>query len=98
MESLRRVVTQSDNVAEVDLALNGLQRALSVEAGDDLNRIKMEAFGTSTILPGGTVSINQGASKLIEKLAQSLPETCLKMSEFTSCCSSISTSDFPCRP
>ena len=40
MESLRRVVTQSDNVAEVDLALNGLQRALSVEAGDDLNRIK----------------------------------------------------------
>ena len=89
MESLRRVVTQSDNVAEVDLALNGLQRALSVEAGDDLNRIKMEAFGTSTILPGGTVSINQGASKLIEKLAQSLPETCLKMSEFTSCYSSI---------
>lgn len=30
MESLRRVVPQSDNVAEVDLALNGLQRALSI--------------------------------------------------------------------
>lgn len=81
MESLRRVVPQSDNVAEVDLALNGLQRALSIEAGHDLNKIKMEAFGTSTVLPGGTVSITKGASKLIEKLAQSLPETCLKLSK-----------------
>ena len=67
-------------MAEVDLVLNGLQRALAVEAGHDLNRVELESFGASTLLPGGTVSIN-GTSKLIEKLAQNLPQNCLKLSK-----------------
>ena len=79
LESLRKA--QSDNVAEVDLVLNGLQRAMAVEAGHDLNRVKLEAFGGTTILPGGTVSITKGASKIIENLAQTLPATSLKLSK-----------------
>ena len=44
LDGLRK--TQSDQLAaEVELGLNGLQRALAIEAGHDLHRIKLESFG-----------------------------------------------------
>ena len=43
LDGLRK--TQSDQLAEIELGLNGLQRALAIEAGHDLHRIKLESFG-----------------------------------------------------
>lgn len=82
MEGLKKAGHDGDNIAEVDLALNGLQRALAIECGHDLSKVKLEAFGqtSNSKLPGGTVNISQGASKLIEHLAKSLPSNSIKLS------------------
>ena len=74
---------QSDHLAEVELGLNGLQRALAIEAGHDLHRVKLESFGTSTNskLPGGSVNIRKGASKLIERLKKQLDKESIKLSK-----------------
>lgn len=64
---------------EVELALNGLARALSIEAGDDLSKVRLEAFGTASRLPGGSVSLPQGAGELTGKLKQLLPPRAVKL-------------------
>lgn len=69
LEALRKA--QSEHLAEVDLALNGLQRALAIEAGHDLNKVKMESFA-HLMLPGGSANICKGAAKLIDKLARNV--------------------------
>ncbi len=69
-----------DIVAEVDLALNGLQRSLAIEAGDDLAKVRLEAFGiTNSTLPGGSVGITKGAKNLVENLAKTLPQGSIKL-------------------
>ena len=69
------------HILEVDLALSGLQRALAIEAGHDLNKVKTESFGLNinSRLPGGSVNISQGAGKLIENLAKYLPLYSVKL-------------------
>ena len=69
------------HILEVDLALSGLQRALAIEAGHDLNKVKTESFGLNinSRLPGGSVNISQGAEKLIENLAKYLPLYSVKL-------------------
>ena len=79
LDGLRK--TQSDQLAEVELGLNGLQRALAIEAGHDLHRIKLESFGQSTnsILPGGCVNIRKGAAKMVENLKNHLDKETIKL-------------------
>jgi hypothetical protein len=52
-----------------------------ISAGHDLNKVKLEAFGvTNSGLPGGSVNIQRGAAKLIERLADSINSpSCLKL-------------------
>ena len=83
LDGLRK--TQSDQLAEVELGLNGLQRALAIEAGHDLHRIKLESFGQSTnsILPGGCVNIRKGAAKMVENLKNHLDKETIKLGKLT---------------
>ena len=83
LDGLRK--TQSDQLAEIELGLNGLQRALAIEAGHDLHRIKLESFGQSTnsILPGGCVNIRKGAAKMVENLKNHLDKETIKLGKLT---------------
>ncbi len=86
LESLYKKSEQKnvDVVAEVDLALNGFARALAIEAGDDLGKVRLESFGlTNSSLPGGSVGIAKGAKSLVECLIKNLPSGCIKLGQYS---------------
>lgn len=70
-------------VSEVNLALSGLSRALSVELGDDLASVRLELVGAnagrSTTMPGGHVAVPGGVRGLVDRLAADLPDGCLRL-------------------
>ena len=49
MEGLRKAGRHHE-IAEVDLALNGLQRALAIEVGHDLSKVKLESFDFAEVM------------------------------------------------
>ena len=82
MESLRKTSEASTDPAlltEVELALAGLARVFSVEAGDDLARVRLQMVGARCKLPGGHVPVPKGMGKMTDRLAAELAPGSLRL-------------------
>ena len=84
LESLRKTPEASSDPAlltEVELALAGLARVFSVEAGDDLSKVRLQMIGARQTLPGGHVPVTDpsGLGRLTDRLASDLGEGSLRL-------------------
>ena len=82
MESLRKSPEATSDPAlltEVELALAGLARVFSVEAGDDLARVRLQMVGARCTLPGGHVPVSRGMGKMTDTLASELAPGSLRL-------------------
>ncbi len=56
LETIRKSADFSDLppnfLSDVEMAVSGLSRVLSVEAGDDIAKVRLEMFGSRVTLPG----------------------------------------------
>ena len=70
-------------LSDVDLALSGFSRVLSVECGEDLSKIRLEILGNNegrvSGLPGGNVIVPKGVSEITNILASRLPQGCVRL-------------------
>ena len=84
LESLRKTPEASSDPAlltEVELALAGLARVFSVEAGDDLSKVRLQMIGARQTLPGGHVPVTDpsGLGRLTDRLPSDLGEGSLRL-------------------
>ena len=65
--------SSSQILSDVDLALSGFSRVLSVECGEDLTKVRLEILGSNegrtSGLPGGNVIVPHGVGELTNRLS-----------------------------
>ena len=70
-------------LSDVDLALSGFSRVLSVECGEDLSKVRLEILGSNegraSGLPGGNVVVPYGIGELTNKLTSFLPKGSVRL-------------------
>merc|ERR1712223_530834 len=69
--------SSSQTLSDVDLALSGFSRVLSVECGEDLTKVRLEILGSNegrtSGLPGGNVIVPHGVGEITNRLSNLLP-------------------------
>ena len=75
--------SSSQILSDVDLALSGFSRVLSVECGEDLTKVRLEILGSNegktSGLPGGNVIVPHGVGEITNRLSYSLPNGSIRL-------------------
>ena len=76
-------ISSSLILSDVELALSGFSRVLSVECGEDLSRVRLEILGSNegrtSGLPGGNVIVPYGVGEITNRLTNLLPKGCVRL-------------------
>ena len=69
--------------SDVDLALSGFSRVLSVECGEDLTKVRLEILGSNegktSGIPGGNVIVPYGVGEITNRLSNLLPKGTIRL-------------------
>jgi hypothetical protein len=70
-------------LSDVELALSGFSRVLSVECGADLSKVRLEILGSNegqtSGLPGGNVIVPYGVGEITNRLTNLLPKGSVRL-------------------
>ena len=75
--------SSSQILSDVDLALSGFSRVLSVECGEDLTKVRLEILGSNegktSGIPGGNVIVPYGVGEITNRLSNLLPKGTIRL-------------------